>query len=88
MNKPRARRDNPLANWLRAASADQRERAATLAGTTVNYLYQIAGGNREPLVNLAFGIEDATRRVWAESDGSLPIVSAQELALIYATGDL
>jgi len=51
-----------------------------LAGTSANYLYQIAGCRREPRVGLAFRIEDATRQVWAETEGRLPIVTAHELA--------
>lgn len=37
--------------WLKAASVDQRKELADSAETSVNYLYQIAGGSR-PNVSL------------------------------------
>lgn len=80
-----AKNDSPLALWLRAADASERERCARLAGTTVNYLYALAGGHREvPKANLAFNIEDATRTLHDETSGRLPVVAARELAFMHA----
>jgi hypothetical protein len=79
-----SRRHTPLAAWLRAASPDQRERLATLAGTSVSYLWQIATCRREPSVSLALGIEDGTRLLRAESRRKLPLVTARELATMCA----
>jgi len=79
-----SRRHTPLAAWLRAASPDQRERLATLAGTSVSYLWQIATCRREPSVSLALGIEDGTRALRTESRRKLPLVTARELATMCA----
>lgn len=79
-----AHRDTPLARWLREATPAERDRMATLAGTSVNYLYQVAACRREPRVGLAFGIEQSTRQIWAETSGRLPIVTASEIASMYA----
>lgn len=74
----------PLLAWLRKATPEQRERAATLAGTTTNYMYQLAtpGGKRGQKIsaNMAFRLEDSMRKVEAESQGALPAVTARELA--------
>lgn len=73
--------DTPLAEWLRAAGADQRLRMAELAGTSVNYLYQLAGCYRKQVkADLAFRIEDATKTLHAESGGKLPIIAARTIA--------
>jgi transcriptional regulator with XRE-family HTH domain len=67
--------------WLRQATPEQRARMASLAGTTVGYLYQIAGGHRAvPKADLAFAIEDATLTLHTESLGLLPVVTAREIA--------
>ena len=80
--------DNPLAHWLRDATAEDRERLATLAGTGVNYLFQLAAGRREPKVQLAFAIEEATEELWRETGGRLAIVTAREIAQIQALSGL
>lgn len=84
-NKPRrVPRDNPLAKWLRDASADERDRMAALAGTTTSYLYQIAGLSREPKVRIAWGIEAATSQLHTETNGRLPVVTVRQLAMMNA----
>lgn len=71
----------PLADWLRAATPEERERMATLAGTKVNYLYQLAGCARSvPKADLAFGIEEATKVLHTETAGRLPIITARTVA--------
>jgi len=78
----------PLLDFLRAASPEERQRAADLAGTQVSYLYQIATCVR-PRVSalLAIGIEDATRSLHREND-RLPIVTVRELATMCAVRGL
>lgn len=79
-----AERDTPLAEWLRMASATQRERCATLAGTSVSYLYSLAGGHRQQIsARLAFQIEDAMRRLHGTTRGRLPLVTAREIAFMH-----
>lgn len=68
----------PLLAWLRAATPEERERAAQLAGTSVSYLYQLATCTRpRPSAELALAIEDATRDM--ERVG-LPRVTVREIA--------
>lgn len=77
--------NTPLLALLRSATPDQRQRLADLAGTSVNYLYQLASGSRGSrlTVTLAFKIEDATRTLRAETGGAksgLPVIAARDLA--------
>lgn len=75
----------PLAIYLRAASKAERERTAALAGTSVGYLYQLAGCHRcNPATQLALGIASATRAVAAESEGRLKEVTVEQLATMCA----
>jgi hypothetical protein len=79
----------PLLEWLRAASNDQRARAAALAGTSVNYLWQLAGCHRGvPKADLAFMLEDAFRKLHAETDGALPLITARDLSTMCAVAEL
>ena len=70
----------PLLLFLRAASPDQKERCAALAGTSVNYLYQLATCKR-PNVSaaMAISVEDATRLMHNETGGELPVVTVRTL---------
>ena len=59
----------------------ERERLALLAGTTVNYLYSIAGCHRpNTSAATAVSIEDATRALHAETKGRTQIITVRELA--------
>jgi hypothetical protein len=79
-----APKDNPLADWLRAATPGQRTRCATLAGTSVSYLYSLAGGHRRTIsARLAFQVEDAMRGLAQQTRGRLPVVTARELAFMH-----
>lgn len=49
-----------LAHYMRIARPRERERLARDCGTTVGYLYQIAGGHRRAGVRLALRLEQAT----------------------------
>lgn len=70
-----------LAHWLRAASPDERERLATLAGTSVLYLYNLAACRREPKVGLALRIAAASAEVAREG---LLEISVEQLATMCA----
>lgn len=80
----------PLLAWLRAATSEQRERMATLTGTTLNYTYQLAspGGGRgkKMTADLAFRLEDAMTAIEKESGGALKAVTARELAAMWQEG--
>ncbi|SEG15538.1 helix-turn-helix domain-containing protein [Marinobacterium lutimaris] len=49
-----------LSKWLKDHTAEERKALATAAGTTVAYLYQLAGGHRTPSYKLANAIERKT----------------------------
>lgn len=57
------KRNTILARWLREASSEQRAQVAQRAGTSENYLWQLAACRRESKVALAFRIEDATAEI-------------------------
>jgi hypothetical protein len=74
---------------LRLATPKQRTRCATLAGTTVTYLYSIAGGHRQQIsARLAFQIEDAMHRMASASRGKLPLITARDLAFMHDVAGL
>ncbi len=50
-----------LADYIRITTRRERLRVARCCGTTVAYLYQIAGGHRRPGVPLSLRLEEATR---------------------------
>ncbi len=79
----------PLAALLRECDDAQRDRLAALAGTTVNYLYNLAGCHRrDPSSSLAVGIEDASRKLHAETKGRTRIVTVRELASMCSVAGL
>ena len=72
---------NPLEKFLKTATPDERLVVATHAGTTVNYLYQIASGERAPSVSIAVGIEQGTRAVRSHRRRA-QLVTCEDLAAI------
>lgn len=78
----------PLATYLRAATPDERSRTASLAGTTVAYLYQLAGCHRtRPAALLALSLERATHDVAADSAGRLAGITAMRLSTMCVARD-
>jgi len=68
-----------LKDFLRATPPETRVQVAATAGTTVAYLYQLAGGHRtNPGVDIALGIERATAVLHA-ADPSIPLVRVEDL---------
>lgn len=49
-----------MRTFLQSINADERKKVAKSAGTSVNYLYQIAGGHRDPSKKLAIKLSHAT----------------------------
>lgn len=69
----------PLANLLIALTPEQRTTLASNSGTTVNYLYAMAGCHRERIsATLAIAIEDTSTAMNAEF--GTPIVTAREIS--------
>ncbi len=50
-----------LRHYMHIAHPRERQRLAQESGTTVGYLYQVAGGHRRPGAALALRVERATR---------------------------
>lgn len=71
---------------LRACDGDpERQAFADLAGTTVNYLYALAGCHRgQPRAHLAVSIEDASRVFHMRTAGRIPVVTVREIATMCA----
>jgi len=68
-----------LKEFMRSATKAQRQEVAEAAGTSVGYLYQLAGGHRRnPGTHIAVGIESATRQLHARCQ--TPIVTVESLA--------
>jgi len=42
-----------ITDWMKQASAERKAEVAAEAGTTVDYLYQLSGGHREPSHRMA-----------------------------------
>lgn len=49
-----------MQEWLKKATTPERDRVAAEAGTSVAYLYQIAGGHRNPSLELSKKLQAAT----------------------------
>lgn len=77
-----------LQEFLRAATQDERNRVATACGTSVGYLYQLAGGHRRnPSAALAVAIERATRNLHEQHPERIPVVTVEALAAGTALND-
>lgn len=61
-----------MKTFLQSVDAAERKRVATQAGTSVNYLYQIAGGHRDPSRKMAIRLSEA-------SNGALTVVELMGL---------
>lgn len=85
-----AKTSTPLMAVLRACeSDDERQALAEFAGTTVNYLYALAGCHRgQPRVGLAVGIASATREFNRRTDGRIPAISVEDIATMCAVHGL
>lgn len=71
----------PLTELLRACTDEQRTQLAQQSGTSVNYLYALAGCHRERVnVKLALAIEDASVVLNKQTRGKTPVVTARQLA--------
>lgn len=78
---------NCLRRFLRSATPTQREELAVAVGTSVGYLYQLAGGKRGASGVLVFQIEDAGQEMRGRYP-ELPALSAREIAYIKHTSGL
>lgn len=85
-----AKNASPLTALLRACKDDtERQAFAEMAGTTVNYLYALAGCHRDqPRAALAVGIEDASFVFHKQTNGRIPIVTVREIATMCAVAGL
>ena len=81
------KKDNPtpLLTVLRSLTVDEQHDLADMAGTTRNYLYQLASCDRKPRLNLGMKIGAATRVMNKRTEGRCPVLSVQELGQMCAT---
>jgi hypothetical protein len=83
-----AKNTTPLIALLRAFQDDaERTAFAEEAGTTVSYLYSLAGchrGQRGPSAALALGIEDASVAWNEKTQGRIPKITVREIATMCA----
>lgn len=80
-NESKPRFSTPLTELLRACTAEERKQLAIRSGTSVNYLYLLAGCHRERIgATLALAIEDASKELHDLTMGATPVVTARELA--------
>lgn len=74
---------------LRECEQDEREWLAEQSGTTVNYLYILAGGGRQsPKAALAAALEDASRALSKKTKGRTRIVTMRDLAVMNSVSGL
>lgn len=52
---------NQIKEWLSSVAEDERSLVAESAGTSVAYLYQLAGGHRKASLELADRLQTATK---------------------------
>lgn len=79
----------PLLELLRECTADDREWLAESVGTSVNYLYSLAGCHRSgPSAELAFALEDASRDLRKKTRGRTRVLKARDVAGMCAMRDL
>lgn len=72
-----------LTQLLRACTDSQRQQLAELAGTSVGYLYGLAGCHRKRVsLDLALRIEDASVQLSKQNNGLTPTVTARQLAVM------
>ena len=79
MNNPTPSK-SPLRLLLEELPRSQRQALASLAATTLPYLYDIAAGTRTPSVTLALYIEDASQAIRVRTGGKSRIVTVREIA--------
>lgn len=70
-----------MTEFLRAASKRERAEVAERCGTSVSYLYQLAGGHRHASVLLAARIEAHTDALASRAQGRLRQVPGRTLVL-------
>lgn len=79
----------PLLLLLRAMTKEERAELAQTVGTSVQYLYHMATGERQrTAVQLAVAIEDATAEMAKRDDQRLFVVTARDIARMNALSGL
>lgn len=65
--------------WMRLSTAGEKTRLATLAKTSLSYLYVIAAGDNKPSAEMAARIENATAKMVVSSKYRLPWVMRTDI---------
>lgn len=75
----------PLLDILRACTVPEQEELAKMAGTTRNYLYQVATCHRKAVrVSTALAISEAVTRMHVRTLGRIPKISVSDIATMCA----
>lgn len=75
---------NAMKRWMALATTEEQERLALAAGTSREYLYQMASGHRTPLSGLAARIEKGAYDLRKLSKGRLPVLLRTDLSSVCA----
>jgi hypothetical protein len=74
-----SKKDSPLMNLLRRCTSAEKDILAMEVGTSIEYLYQLAGGHRSGMsLKMAFKIEDAAVMLSA-GNPEVPALTAREM---------
>lgn len=71
---------NAMKKWMAAATPSEQEELAAAAGTSRNYLYQVASGKRVMMPGLAGRIEVAAKPLRRASKNRLPELTRADLS--------
>lgn len=69
-----------LNKWMKAASTAEQEQLAKLAGTSRDYLYHLACGNRQADSDLAGRIEQAAIKISKSAKRKLPKLTRKHIS--------
>jgi len=74
------KKPNAIKAWMTAATVEEQDTLAKLAGTTRAMLYQYAGGFRKTSSDKAVRLESATKQMARGSKGRLPVIYRTDLS--------
>ena len=66
-----------IQSWLKKANRSERARLATIAGTQISYLFQLATGHRIASAETAGRLEKASEQLAKTSD--LPVIRREDV---------
>ena len=73
-----------IRKWMKLATVYEQDRLAMIGGTARSYLYKLAGGFRIVTPDIAARLEKASKVLYKESKGRLPILARQDISDVCA----